>query len=215
MPVSDRVVNLNALPTEQVQSLLSALSDVIFLTDASGHIQDIQVSGRELQRLNLTEWTGKNLCDVSTLDSLEKIRQLFVPPKAGTPNAWRHVNLLGPGDTDVPLQVMSVAFAENTQFWLFGRDLSGVSQMQRRLVDAHQSMERDYLRLRYMEARYRLLFESVADPMLVVDVAQRRVMEANHAAQSVLKDAVKRLPGSDIAQCFEPASRDSVDALLR
>jgi transcriptional regulator PpsR len=51
--------------------------------------------------------------------------------------------------------------------------------------------------------------------MLVVDVAQRRVMEANHAAQSVLKDAVKRLPGTDIAQCFEPHSRDSLDALLR
>lgn len=162
MPVSDRVVNLNALPSEQVQSLLSALSDVIFVTDASGHIHDIQVSGKELQRLNLTEWKGKNLSDVSTLDSLEKIRQLFVPPKASTPNAWRHINLLGPAETDVPLQVMAVAFAQNTQFWLFGRDLSGVSQMQRRLVDAHQSMERDYLRLRHMEARYRLLFESLS-----------------------------------------------------
>ncbi|MFM7801247.1 MAG: hypothetical protein ACKO69_03725, partial [Limnohabitans sp.] len=62
-------MNLNALPSEQVQSLLSALSDVIFFTDASGLIQDIQVSGKELQRLNLTEWTGKNLSDVSTLDS--------------------------------------------------------------------------------------------------------------------------------------------------
>ena len=208
-------MNLNALPSEQVQSLLSALSDVIFVTDATGHIQDIQVSGKELQRLNLNVWKGKNLSDVSTLDSLEKIRQLFVPPKADTPNAWRHVNLRGPADTDVPLQIMSVALAHNTQFWLFGRDLSGVSQMQRRLVDAHQSMERDYLRLRHMEARYRLLFESVADPMLVVDVAQRRVMEANHAAQTVLKEAVKRLPGTDIAQCFEATSRDSLDALLR
>ena len=208
-------MNLNALPPEQVQSLLSALSDVIFVTDAKGHIQDIQVSGKELQRLHLDEWKGKNLSEVSSLDSLEKIRQLFVPPKAGTSNAWRHVNLRGPADTDVPLQIMSVAFAQNTQFWLFGRDLTGVSQMQKRLVDAHQSMERDYLRLRHMEARYRLLFESVADPMLVVDVAQRRVMEANHAAQSVLKDAVKRLPGTDIAQCFEPHSRDSLDALLR
>jgi transcriptional regulator PpsR len=208
-------VNLNALPPEQVQSLLSALSDVIILTDAKGHIQDIQVSGKELQRLHLDEWKGKNLSEVSSLDSLEKIRQLFVPPKADTSNAWRHVNLRGPADTDVPLQIMSVAFAQNTQFWLFGRDLTGVSQMQKRLVDAHQSMERDYLRLRHMEARYRLLFESVADPMLVVDVAQRRVMEANHAAQSVLKDAVKRLPGTDIAQCFEPHSRDSLDALLR
>lgn len=215
MPVSDRVVNLNALPLEQVQSLLSALSDVIFMTDASGHIHDIHVSGKELQRLNLTEWKGKNISDVSTLDSLEKIRQLLAEPKPEAPTPWRHINLLGPGEVDVPLQVMAVLMPSGKHTGLFGRDLSGVSQMQKRLVDAHQSMERDYLRLRHMEARYRLLFESVADPMLVVDVAQRRVMEANHAAQSLLKEVVKRLPGTDIALCFETASRDSLDALLR
>jgi transcriptional regulator PpsR len=208
-------VNLHSIPSEQVQSLLSALSDVIVMTDALGQIHDIQVSGKELQRLNLTEWKGQTLFAVATLDSQEKIRQVLGAAQAGAPHTWRHINLLGPGEVDVPLQVMSVAFAHSQTFWLFGRDLSGVSQMQRRLVDAHQSMERDYLRLRHMEARYRLLFESVADPMLVVDVAQRRVMEANHAAQSVLKDAVKRLPGTDITLCFDPASRDSLDALLR
>ena len=208
-------MNLHSIPSEQVQSLLSALSDVIVMTDAQGQIHDIQVSGKELQRLNLTEWKGQTLFAVATLDSQEKIRQVLGTAQAGAPNTWRHINLLGPGEVDVPLQVMSVAFAQSQSFWLFGRDLSGVSQMQRRLVDAHQSMERDYLRLRHMEARYRLLFESVADPMLAVDVAQRRVMEANHAAQSVLKDAVKRLPGTDITLCFEPASRDSLDALLR
>ena len=208
-------MNLNSLPAEQVQSLLSALSDVIVMTDVQGHVHDIQISGKELQRLNLNEWKGKTLFAVATLDSQEKIRQVLGAAQAGAPHTWRHINLLGPGEVDVPLQVMSVAFAHSQTFWLFGRDLSGVSQMQRRLVDAHQSMERDYLRLRHMEARYRLLFESVADPMLVVDVAQRRVMEANHAAQSVLKDAVKRLPGTDITLCFDPASRDSLDALLR
>lgn len=215
MPLSDRVVNLSALPAEQMQGLLSALSDIVFVTDASGYIQAVQASGKELQRLNLGVWKGKNLSDVSTLDSLEKIRQLLAEPTNNAPTPWRHINLLGPGEVDVPLQVMAVLMPSEKQTWLFGRDLTGVSQMQRRLVDAHQSMERDYLRLRHMEARYRLLFESVADPMLVVDVAQRRIMEANHAAQSVLKDAVKRLPGTDIAQCFEPASRDNVDALLR
>jgi ribonuclease HII len=123
--------------------------------------------------------------------------------------------LLSPTNVDVPLQLLPVVFEQSQQLWLFGRDLSGVSQMQRRLVEAHQSMERDYLRLRHMEARYRLLFDSVAEPMLVVDVAQRRVIEANHAAQQVFKDILKRLPGSDVTQCFESSSGDALDALLR
>jgi transcriptional regulator PpsR len=66
-----------------------------------------------------------------------------------------------------------------------------------------------------MEARYRLLFESVADPMLVVDVAQRRVMEANSAAQLLFKDLSRKLPGSDVAQLFDPDKREALEILLR
>ena len=208
-------MNLSALPIDHVHLLLGALSDIVWVTDMDGLIQDLTVTGKELQRLRLDEWKGKHLSDFSTLDSLEKIKQLMAQIQGATPSPWRHLNLLSPDNIDVPLQVMVVAFPERQQCWMFGRDLSSVSQMQKRLVDAHQAMERDYLRLRHMEARYRLLFEAVADPMLVVDVAQRRIMEANHAAQRWFKDATKRLPGTDIAQCVEPGSRDALEALLR
>ena len=102
------------------------------------------------------------------------MRNLLVKPEKNVASVWRHVNFTV-GEVDVPLQLLAVPQSDSNQFWVFGRDLSGVSQMQRRLVESHQSMERDYLRLRHMEARYRLLFETVTDPVLVVDVAQRRV----------------------------------------
>ena len=44
-----------------------------------------------------------------------------------------------------------------------GRNLRTLAVVQQRLVDAQQSMERDYLRLRHAEARYRLLFEAVEE----------------------------------------------------
>ena len=164
------------LPAEKIDDLLTTLSDIIFITNLQGDIQSIQVNGRDLKRQDLSGWQGKNLSSVATLDSQDKIRLLLNAKPDEAANAWRHVNLLSPTNVEVPLQLLSVAFEQSQQLWLFGRDLSGVSQMQRRLVEAHQSMERDYLRLRHMEARYRLLFDSVAEPMLVVDVAQRRVM---------------------------------------
>ena len=145
---------------------------------AEGVVLEITASGRELQRLNLKAWQGKTLSSMATLDSQDKMRNLLVKPEKNVASVWRHVNFTV-GEVDVPLQLLAVPQSDSNQFWVFGRDLSGVSQMQRRLVESHQSMERDYLRLRHMEARYRLLFETVTDPVLVVDVWQRRVMEAN------------------------------------
>jgi len=184
------------------------------LLDANGVVLDMTVSGRELQRMNLKAWQGKPLLDMATLDSKEKLQSLLALPDQNAGSVWRHLNFTV-GTDDVPLQLMAIAHPQTHQTLLFGRDLSGVSQMQRRLVESHQSMERDYLRLRHMEARYRLLFESVSDPILVVDVAQNRVMEANQAAQQLFKDVVKRLPGTDIFQCFEPSAREPLENLLR
>jgi len=203
------------LPLDKIDGLLTTLSDIIFVTDFQGDIQSIQVNGRDLKRLDLSTWQGKNIHSLATIDSQDKVQQLLSVTADDTSHTWRHVNFVSPDNVDMPLQLLPVVFAQSQQLWLFGRDLSGVSQMQRRLVESHQSMERDYLRLRHMEARYRLLFDSVAEPMLVVDVTQRRVMEANHSAQLVFKDILKRLPGSDVAQCFETTSSEALDALLR
>jgi transcriptional regulator PpsR len=93
--------------------------------------------------------------------------------------------------------------------------MSIVAGLQQRLMDAQQSMERDYMRLRHMEARYRILFETSSEPVLVADVVTHRVMEANPAAQAWVKDAGKRLVGREINECFESQYRDSVQALLR
>ena len=207
-------MNILSLPADQIQNLLTNLSDVIMVLDPQGVVLDIAVSGKDLLRLNLKDWQGKTLASQATLDSQDKLRNLLVKPEKNASSAWRHVNLTV-GEVDVPLQLLALPQADTDQFWVFGRDLSGVSQMQRRLVESHQSMERDYLRLRHMEARYRLLFETVTDPVLVVDVSQRRVMEANQSAQLVFKDIVKRLPGADIVQCFESSSREALEALLR
>ena len=208
-------MNIPALAPSDSERLFSTLSDIVFVLNAEGDILDLQVFGKELLRLELPTWKGQNLLSFTTFDSQDKVKRLLEQMQQGETGNWRHINLSTAAAQDIPLQVNCVASPDQPgTCWMFGRDLSAVSQMQQRLVDAHQSMERDYLRLRHMEARYRLLFETVSEPMMVVDVGQRRIMEANQAAQLLFKDAVRRLAGTDIAQCFEPSAKEALDQLL-
>jgi transcriptional regulator PpsR len=137
--------------------------------------------------------------------------------KADDELRWRHINHRSQvaGGTDVPLQYVALTVAQARLILVLGRDMSIVAGLQQRLMDAQQSMERDYMRLRHMEARYRILFETSSEPVLVADVVTHRVMEANPAAQAWVKDAGKRLVGREINECFESQYRDSVQALLR
>jgi transcriptional regulator PpsR len=95
-----------------------------------------------------------------------------------------------------------------------GRDLRAVSTLQQRLVDAQQSMERDYQRLRQTEARYRLLFDSVAEAIVMVDAATLTVVEANPSAMHLFGDAARRLVGKPLLDALEAASRPQAAALL-
>jgi PAS domain-containing protein len=189
--------------------------DMLMVLDAQSQLMEVSVFGKDLQALKPAEWAGKPLQDFISFDSQEKFKSIWdLVGKADAP-VWRHLNFITPQGQDLPLQVSLLPQDKDNTVWMFCRDLSNVSQMQGRLVEAHQSMERDFLRLRHMEARYRLLFESVADPMMVVDVAQRRVMEANNAAQLLFKDLNRKLPGTDVAQLFDPSKREALDILLR
>jgi transcriptional regulator PpsR len=67
-----------------------------------------------------------------------------------------------------------------------GRDLRDNFTLQRRLVDAQQTMERDYWRFREAETRYRNLFQASAEAVLIADGATLRIVEANPAALALL-----------------------------
>ncbi len=69
---------------------------------------------------------------------------------------------------------------------------------QRRLIDAQASIDRDYTRLRELETRYRYLFQSSTDAILLFDAASRRIVDANPAACQRLSTSSAALVGSSI-----------------
>jgi transcriptional regulator PpsR len=63
-----------------------------------------------------------------------------------------------------------------------GRNLKAVAELQSRLVAAQQAMEQDYWKLREVETRYRLLFDSSNEAVLLLSADMLRIIEANPAA---------------------------------
>ena len=142
-------------------------------------------------------------------------RSLLAQPEEGGDLRWRHINHPSTQGEDLPIQYVALSFPSDGKTLLLGRDLGAIAVLQRRLVETQQSMERDYLRLRHIEARYRILFDTSSDPVMVVDAVSQKVTEANVAALSLLKDNTKRLVGRDLLDCFDVQNQDEVQSLLR
>jgi transcriptional regulator PpsR len=96
-----------------------------------------------------------------------------------------------------------------------GRNLRTVSVLQQRLVDAQQSLERDFARLRHAETRYRLLFQMASEAILIVDASTDRVVEANPAATRLLGSGARQLAGKSFPDGFDARSTRAIESMLR
>jgi transcriptional regulator PpsR len=114
----------------------------------------------------------------------------------------------------VPVLFATVRAGEPGRIVAFGRDLRAMSSLQSRLIDAQQSLERDYVRIRHVETRYRLLFQMASDAVLIMDGATQRVMDSNPTAKRLL--AVGAEPGQSraFAAAFTADTAHSVELLL-
>jgi transcriptional regulator PpsR len=81
-----------------------------------------------------------------------------------------------------------------------------LAELQQRLIEAEQSLERDYSRLRLAETRYRLLLQSSTDPILIIDAATQKVVDLNSGAAKLLGGTPQRLVGQTFGDALKPAS---------
>jgi transcriptional regulator PpsR len=75
-------------------------------------------------------------------------------------------------------------------------------------------MDRDYGRLRQVDTRYRLLFHISSEGVVVVDDSNRRILEANPAAATMLGDSTSALQELTLRDLFEAESFVAVEGLM-
>lgn len=213
--------SLGDLDAESAASVAAAASDLALVLDAEGVILDVASGLQDLPAPELTSWVGRRWVDSATGESRIKIETLLSRgAPENKPARPRHVNHALADGTELPLMCSAVHVtaqvgSERRERWLvFGRDLRPASALQQRLIDAQQSIEADYGRLRDAQARYRQLMQAARDPVLVVDAASMRIVEANAAAEHWLANAPRRLVGEAFPMGFDAAAATRLREVL-
>ena len=208
--------SVGSLDPEAAAALIAAASDVALIIDEHGAIQDVAFNGDDLARdLDIhSSWLGRPWRDTVTIESRPKVEALLLDALKAAEPRWRHLNHPTGRDSDIPILYSAVRLGQAGRVVAFGRDLRAMSELQQRLVDAQQSLEQDYSRLRHTEMRYRLLFQMSSEAVLILDAASLRVLEANPAAHRLFGDAIKRVLARGLPQAFEAPGGDTVQTLL-
>jgi transcriptional regulator PpsR len=205
---------LAGLDAKATASLLAVASDLALVLDADGVIRDVSVGAEDLNDVSYADWVGRRWSETVTIESRPKVAALLEEATTPAPRKWRHINHPSGSGPDLPVMYSAIRVGHNGQVVAFGRDLRASSALQVRLVEAQQSMERDYLRLRQMETRYRHLFQQVDEAIVIVAAETLKVAEMNPAAERLLGQGAAALAGRPVVDGFHAATRDRIVALL-
>jgi transcriptional regulator PpsR len=212
---------LRDLDPDSVLRLIGAAGDLALVLDGIGTVLDVLSNDRELIKAVARDWHGRAWADTVTVESRDKVAELLRDAQAGELAAarWRQVNHPVKGSADLVMSYAVVRIVDDARtpakrrLVAIGRDLRGNVELQQRLVEAQQSMERDYWRFREAETRYRNLFQSSAEAVLIVDGASLKVVEANPAALALCGAKVKPV-GAALISLFGAAAAGPLQALL-
>ena len=214
-------VALAALGPVAAAAIIAAAGDITLLVDRSGVVRDVAVSVSEtVDPEQLDTWLDRPVAETVTEESRAKVETMLREAAVGVPHRWRQVNHpLDPQSPDpeqrqIPVRYLALAAGPVGPLVFIGRDMRAEARLQQRLLAAQQAMERDYLRLRQAESRYRLLFDISSEPVIIVETASRRITDANPAALRLTGGRDPSLTGQPFASLFAEEDREAALALL-
>jgi transcriptional regulator PpsR len=211
---------LGDLDAKATSRLLESANDIALVLDGEGTILDVIVRDGDLSQQGPKDWRGRAWIQTVTVESREKVAAMLRDAQDAVAQRWRQVNHPTKGGDDLPMSYSAVSLVDDKRtpssgrIVAFGRDLRQTVALQKRLVESQQAMERDYWRFREAETRYRNLFQTSPEAVLIVDGQTQRVVEANPAAEQLWAKAKARPVGSALGSLFDTAAADRLQELL-
>ena len=202
---------LGTLDAGEAASLIAAAADITLIIGTDHAILDVSIQNDELlaDLDGGAGLLGRGLVQVVALDSRPKAAALLADG-ARSEVRWRHLNHLAADGRSVPVLYCCVPLGAQGRMVAFGRDLRAMSALQQRLVNAQASLEQDYGRLRDAEMRYRLLFQTSSEAVVILDPARNRIVEANPAAREMFGVDVREIVGGGLVTRFATAGQGAV-----
>ena len=206
--------SIGDLDAEVAATLIAAAADIALIVDANGVIRDVAFGNEDISIEGSENWLGQAWVQTVTVESRPKVEALLRDSESMAAAKWRQVNHPSARGADIPILYSAVRVGQEGRLVAVGRDLRSMAALQQRLVDAQQSIEREYSRLRHVETRYRLLFQMGSEAVLIADASTLKVVDANPAAGLLLEEAPRRLVGRAFADEFEGDSAAALGTLL-
>ena len=216
-----------SVSTDGLSALLQTASDFVLRLNKTGTILEVQINSdsltRDLESAGSQDWVGSDWPDTVTVESRQKVVSLLRDVASSSSGSmakaigWRHINYTmkaGSSSYDLPLNVTAVRADDLGTIFVLGRDLRATAALQQQLVDTQQTMERDYLRLRFMEARYRAMLQTAERGLAVIDAVSLRVQEANETAWQLLDGNSKKRTSKTFVEYFEIDARAQITSWL-
>ncbi|QMW23984.1 transcriptional regulator PpsR [Sandaracinobacteroides saxicola] len=211
-PVPFRALHetLGVLGTEAAATVLAAAGDMTLVIDQDGVIRDVALGASGMPAAWAEEWMDRPWTETVTVESRVKISEMLRDAQAEISPRWRQITHRSDANGELPMRYLATGAGHDGRVIAIGRDMRAEAAIQQRLLRVQQAMERDYVRLRHSELRYRLLFERAGEAVLIIDAASRRVMEANPAAQRLLAPGGAALTGNSLPALFGDSARDTL-----
>jgi transcriptional regulator PpsR len=193
-----------------------AQPDVTLRLDTDGVIREVTLAG-SLNEDRIETWIGRPWADTVAPAGGDKVRGLVADATERSVSGFRQINQRFPSGREVLIEYTAVWLGDPAGFLAIGRSLQAVTEMQTRLVAAQHDMEREYWKLRELETRYRLLFDSSNEAVLLVQAANLRVVEANPAALRALGLAPYPpgvIAGQDFLPTLVESDREGLQTML-
>nr|WP_321986447.1 transcriptional regulator PpsR [uncultured Lichenicoccus sp.] len=178
----------------EIGRLVGAAADLALLIDDQGLIRDVSFRSERLQKdlRGASEWLGRSWAETVTSDSRGKVAALLEAPQRDDEVRLRHINHPATSGADVAVQYSAIRLREGKVTAAFGQDLRLFSDLQQKLIDAQEALDRDYAALREAQARSRLLFDGASDALVAVNVATLKIVEFNPAASRLFRTEIRK-----------------------
>jgi len=202
--------NIGTIEGHTAAELLSAAADVALVIDQRGVIRDVSFGSNELLKHGFQQWIGTKWIDTVASDSRLKVKDLLsdFSEKSSRP---RQVNHLLEDGTNLMVMYSIVPLQERGHVVAVGKDLSSLEKMQQKLVNVQCAMERDFARLSQYETRYRVLFQTSAEAILIANADNLKVLEANPVACELLNLAERKLVANNLLRHFKGERKEIIE----
>ena len=203
---------LNTLDVNLAAGLLALSVDLTLIIDKSGVIEKV-IDGSKPVAANTASLVGKKWLDTVAIDSQPKVNALLKTREDQDEQKWRQVNQEINGSTSLPIQFSTIFFPQQNKLVAIGKDLSGISILQQKLVESQQEIERDYATLHAIQNRYLQLFNSIDQAYLILDSQTLKIIEVNKSAGFLVGD-LKKSQGKQFVSLFPAKDHEALQTYL-